>query len=152
MQHVQPAPTFSVHELTMGCILAGSLATTCDLTDVLTHLLDRLRSKEGRKGFQASRHVLVDPLAVLHHAMVTHSGAQHGVPGPMLQQQVMPFYVNHARNMLVPAEECFSSYCLWCVSATTVGAGFLHMLILTQRVSDLCYLWSFTMSRVLVTL
>ena len=76
--------------------LAGSLA------DGFTQLGDRLGGKEGRQGFQAAGHVLVDAAAVLHHAVVTHRGAQHGVPGPVLQQQIIPLDVYHSRNVLVP--------------------------------------------------
>lgn len=72
------------------------------LTDGFTQLGDRLGMEEGGQGFQAARHVLVDAAAVLHHAVVPHGGAQHGVPGAVLQQQVIPLDVDHTRNMLVP--------------------------------------------------
>lgn len=45
----------------------------------------------------------VDALIVLEHGVVRDSGAEHGVPGPLLQQQLLPPNVNHSRNVLVPA-------------------------------------------------
>lgn len=56
------------------------------LADGVTQLGDRLGGEEGRQGVQAARHMLEDAAAVLHHAVVAHAGAQHGVPGPMFQQ------------------------------------------------------------------
>ena len=76
--------------------LAGRLA------DGFTQVGDGLGMEEGGQGFQAARHVLVDAAAVLHHAVVSHRGAQHGVPRPVLQQQIIPLDVDHTRNMLVP--------------------------------------------------
>ncbi len=58
--------------------------------------------QEGDVGLQASRHVLVDAHAVLPHAMICDTGAQHGVPGPVLQQQIIPPNMDHSRHMLVP--------------------------------------------------
>jgi hypothetical protein len=58
--------------------------------------------KEGDVGLQAPRHVLVDAHAVLPHAMICDTGAQHGVPGPVLQQQIIPPNMDHSRHMLVP--------------------------------------------------
>ncbi len=34
--------------------------------------------------------------------MVCDTGAQHGVPGPVLEQQIIPPDVDHSRHMLVP--------------------------------------------------
>lgn len=84
-------------------LLTGHAAPLGSLADGVTQLGDRLGGEEGRQGFQAARHVLVDAAAVLHHAVVTYAGTQHGVPGPVLQQQVIPPDVNHSWNMLVPA-------------------------------------------------
>lgn len=90
--------------LTHTCV---SLLTRCpaplrNLADAVTQLGDRLGGEEGRQGVQAARHVLVDAAAVLQHAVVAHAGAQHGVPGPVLQQQVVPPDVDHSWDMLVP--------------------------------------------------
>jgi len=49
--------------------------------------------------------VPVDTLTVLHHAMVADFRAQHGVPGPVLQQQIIPLDVDHSWHMFVP-ERC----------------------------------------------
>ena len=73
--------------------------------DVLTHLLDRLGSEEGRQGLQAARHVPEDSFAVLQHAVITDGRPKHGVPGPMLQQQVIPLDVDHSWHVLVPARQ-----------------------------------------------
>ena len=73
------------------------------LADSLTQFGDRLGGKEGREGIQAARHVFVDALGVLHHSVVAHTGSQHGVPGPVLQQQAIRLDVDHSWHMLVPA-------------------------------------------------
>ena len=54
-------------------------------------------------------HMPVDAMAVLEHAVVGDGSAEHGVPGPPLQQQLLPPNVDHARHMLVPA----SQYTSW---------------------------------------
>ena len=73
--------------------------------DVLTHLLDRLGSEEGRQRLQAAGHVPEDSLAVLQHAVITDCGPKHGVPGPVLQQQVIPLDVDHSWHVLIPARQ-----------------------------------------------
>ena len=47
--------------------------------------------------------MLVNAAAVLEHAVVADAGAQQGVPGAVLQQQVISLDVNDAWHVLVPA-------------------------------------------------
>lgn len=49
----------------------------------------------------------VDAMAVLEHAVIGDGGAEHGVPGPPLQQQLLPPNVDHPGHMLIPTNVQF---------------------------------------------
>ncbi len=110
LQHYRSAFTSTrpsaLTALTLSLILFFSSTNTSSMLSSLNHLVTqpghRTHGKEGDMRLQASWHVLVDAHAVLPHAMVADCRAQHGVPGPVPQQQIIPPDVDHSWHMLVP--------------------------------------------------
>ena len=62
-----------------------------------------MRSLVDLSANDTSEFVPEDSVAVLEHGVVRDAGAQHAVPRPPLQEQLLLPNVNHPRHMLVPA-------------------------------------------------
>ena len=98
--HASSPPTWHVLFLTSANNTDSTLSSLCHL---VAQLGSRTCCKEGNMSLQATRHVFVDSHTVLPHAMVSHTGPKHGVPGPVLQQQPVLLDVNHSGHVLIPA-------------------------------------------------